>query len=212
MKAYLKRIPYLRSAVRFMRGQPTRAPRENLLAKMPRKSVCAEIGVHEGDFSEEILRSVKPVRLHLIDPWEYQETAAYKDAWYGGRASEGQLTMDRRFRSVQRRFSKNIGAGQLVLHRGYSRHVAAEFSDGYFDWIYIDGNHLFEYVKRDLESYYAKIKPGGYIAGDDYGSTGWWDNGVQKAVDDFVGQRPRLLLNVIGNQFIIKLAATEGAD
>ena len=44
-------------------------PRERLLAKMPQRSICAEIGVHEGDFSQDILCSVKPVKLHLIDPW-----------------------------------------------------------------------------------------------------------------------------------------------
>jgi hypothetical protein len=205
MKAYLKRIPGLRSAVRCMRGQPVRPPRERLLAKMPRRSVCAEIGVHEGNFSNAILRSVKPLTLHLIDPWKYEEGKGYKEAWYGGSASGGQLTMDRRFRSVQSRFSKNIGKGQIVLHRDYSSNVVDEFSDGYFDWIYIDGNHLYEYVKRDLELYYAKTKAGGYIAGDDYGNAGWWDNGVQKAVDEFVEQQPHLLLEVIGNQFIIRL-------
>jgi hypothetical protein len=205
IKGYLKRIPCLRSAIRFMRGQPSRLPRERLLEKMPRRSVCAEIGVHEGDFSEEILRSVKPVRLHLIDPWEYQKGEEYKQAWYGGCASEGQLAMERRLRSVQNRFRTNTRKGQVIFHRGYSSYVVDEFSDGYFDWIYIDGNHLYEYVRQDLESYSVKTKPGGYIAGDDYGSTGWWHNGVQKAVDEFVAQRPRVLLEVIGNQFVIKL-------
>ena len=42
----------------------------------------------------------------------------------------------------------------------------------YFDWIYIDGNHTYEYVKQDLEGYRPKVKPGGYMAGDDYGTKG----------------------------------------
>jgi Methyltransferase domain len=200
----LKRIPGLRKAVRLIRGRPTQLPpRERLLAKMPRRSICAEIGVHKGDFSEDILSSIKPVRLHLIDPWEFVKGPEYKEAWYGGKTSEGQATMDERFQSVKRRFRKEISVGQVVLHRGCSSKVADEFIDGYFDWIYIDGNHLYEYVKQDLELYYPKVKGGGYLAGDDYGVKGWWSNGVQEAADDFVRQRPGLPLEVIGNQFII---------
>jgi Methyltransferase domain len=204
MKVFLKRVPGLRKVVRLIRGRPTQLPpRERLLAKMPRRSICAEIGVHEGNFSEDILSSVKPVRLHLIDPWEFSKGPEYKEAWYGGKASEGQATMDDRVQSVKRRFRKQISAGQVVLHRGYSSNVADDFSDGYFDWIYIDGNHLYQYVKQDLELFYPKVKAGGCLTGDDYGVKGWWSNGVQEAVDEFVGREPGLLLVVIGNQYII---------
>ena len=207
MKAYLKRVPGLRTVVRFLRGQSPHAPRKRVLTKMPRKSVGAEIGVHKGDYSEEILRFVNPIRLHLIDPWEHEEGEEYKHAWYGGCASEDQATLDSRFVSVISRFAKEINLGRIVLHRGYSSDVASEFRNNYFDWVYIDGNHLYEYVKLDLELYYPKIKSGGYITGDDYGVQGWWNNGVQKAVDEFVGQRPRLSLEVIGSQFIIRKKA-----
>ena len=37
--------------------------------------------------------------------------------------------------------------------------------------------------------------------GDDYGNEGWWDNGAQKAVDQFVVDRD-LHCQVHGNQFI----------
>jgi Methyltransferase domain len=205
-KTYLKRVPGLRKVVRFMRRRPAQLPpRERLLAKMPRNSICAEIGVHEGDFAEEILRSQKPVMLHLIDPWRYEDRREYNEAWYGGKASGGQAVMDNRFRLVKRRFSKRIRRKQVAVHRGYSSDIVNEFSDDYFDWIYIDGNHLYEYVKQDLELYYPKVKPGGYITGDDYGVEGWWSNGVQKAVDEFVGQlSSRLRLELIGTQFIIR--------
>jgi methyltransferase family protein len=37
----------------------------------------------------------------------------------------------------------------------------------YFDWIYVDGDHQYEAVKKGLESYLPKVKPGGFITGDD---------------------------------------------
>lgn len=204
MKTSLKRVPGLRKIVRLIKGRPAQLPsRERLLAKMPKESICAEIGVHEGDFSEEILSQVSPARLHLIDPWKYVKTAEYQDAWYGGKAVEAQATLDGRFESVNRRFNTKITRGQVQLHRGYSQDVVDQFTDGYFDWIYIDGNHLYEYVKKDLELYNPKVKVGGFITGDDYGVEGWWSNGVQKAVDEFAEGRPDLSVEVIGNQFII---------
>jgi len=46
-----------------------------------------------------------------------------------------------------------------------------------FDAVFIDGNHSYEYVKKDLENYLPKVKDGGIIAlhdvnfeGDRYGS------------------------------------------
>lgn len=177
--------------------------RDYLLHKMPDASVCAEIGVHEGDFSRQILDSVKPYRLHLIDPWEHAEE--YPNALFGGQAPSGQASLDERYEQVRDRFAGEIEAGQIEIHRDYSSSAAEAFKDSYFDWVYIDGNHLYEFVKQDLELYCPKVKPGGYIAGDDYGGRGWWDNGVQKAVDEFVEQRPELALEVINKQFIIRL-------
>jgi predicted O-methyltransferase YrrM len=36
--------------------------------------------------------------------------------------------------------------------------------DGLYDAVFIDGNHSYEYVKKDLENYWSKVKDGGIIA------------------------------------------------
>mgnify|MGYP003137834580 CR=1 FL=1 len=55
--------------------------------------------------------------------------------------------------------------------------LAHEDIEGHFDAVFIDGNHSYEYVKKDLENYLPKVKEGGIIAlhdvnfeGDRYGS------------------------------------------
>jgi cephalosporin hydroxylase len=70
----------------------------------------------------------------------------------------------------------------VIVHHSAAAEAAAEFADEYFDWIYIDGNHQYEFVLLDLESYYPKVKAGGSIVGDDYGVEGWWRGGVTRAV------------------------------
>ena len=212
MRKYLKRIPGLRKIVRLFRGEMLVKPREFLLKEMPPNSVCAEIGVDNGGFSEEILFSLSPRTLHLIDPWRFEDGEVYEQARYGSDKTDGQVAMDNRYESVRSRFKKQIESAQVVLHRGFSHEVVAEMEDGYFDWVYIDGNHLYEYVKQDLELYYPKIRPGGYLTGDDYGVEGWWKNGVQKAVDEFIQERPNLSLKLIHSQFIIKVPGAFASD
>jgi len=50
------------------------------------------------------------------------------------------------------------------------------------DFVYIDGNHRYEYVKKDINLYYPKIKIGGVIGGHDFK---YDEKGVVVAVAEF---------------------------
>lgn len=178
-------------------------PRLELLKKMPQHSVCAEIGVHVGDFANHILEQVQPKKLHLIDPWKYFEEDVYKDSYYGGPSVSQQL-MDERYTYTKERFKNEIANGTVVIHRDFSDAASVLFPEKYFDWIYIDGNHLYEYVKKDLSLYYPKIKPGGFFTGDDYGEGSWWRNGVKKAVMEAIKQGGVEKVSIKDGQFILR--------
>lgn len=64
---------------------------------------------------------------------------------------------------------------------GYSWEEARNFEDSYFDFIFIDADHSYESVVKDLNAWYPKIKKGGIFSGHDY--TCW--AGVNKAVNEF---------------------------
>ena len=53
---------------------------------------------------------------------------------------------------------------------------------GKFDYIYIDGDHTYGGVVKDLEAAHKKVAKGGVIVCDDYGNP----CGVKQAVDEFV--------------------------
>ena len=57
--------------------------RDFILQIFPKFSVGVEIGVNDGDFSERILEIVRPKKLHLIDPWKFENDELYQDAPYG---------------------------------------------------------------------------------------------------------------------------------
>jgi hypothetical protein len=209
LKKAIGRIPFARRVYGTLRRATGsgRQHRAALLRALPRGSVGMEIGVHVGDYSQQLLDSLAPRELHLVDPWELSTDPAYAQAWYGGAAKGGAAEMDARFAGVTRRFAREIAAGIVTVHRSYSSDALAGFPDGHFDWIYIDGNHTYEFVRQDLLLSERKIKPGGLIAGDDYGNPGWWEDGVTRAVDDFVRARGIRGFEVIGDQFLIRLQA-----
>lgn len=57
--------------------------------------------------------------------------------------------------------------------------AAAHFEDGSVSFVFIDASHLYENTKRDVESWYPKMKKGGIMAGHDF------NQGVEKAVMEF---------------------------
>jgi predicted O-methyltransferase YrrM len=57
---------------------------------------------------------------------------------------------------------------------------AIEDIDRELDYVFVDGNHEYEYVKSDIENYYPLLKEGGILAGDDANWTG-----VAHAVTEF---------------------------
>ena len=178
--------------------------RDFLVGHFHEGTTGAEIGVHEGDFSRRLLRLVRPARLHLIDPWAYEDAPAFAQSLYGGRRGGDQARMDRRHRAVQRRFRREIGTGQVTLHRLRSAEASAAFVDETLDWVYVDGDHRHEAVLRDLELYLPKLRPGGVLTGDDYGEGGWWGDGVKTAVNAFLARASCALVEIRDRQFVLR--------
>lgn len=56
----------------------------------------------------------------------------------------------------------------VVHYRMSSIDGAKLFADGGIDFVYIDGNHLYEFVKMDIEAWLPKIARPGWIGGHDY--------------------------------------------
>ena len=138
--------------------------REDLLTILPKGAVVAEIGVAKGKFSRAILQAAKPKKLHLIDPWIFQDNPDYLPDDNNVSNAEHQS----RFDNIKEMFAGEIASGQVELHRSFSHDAAPEFPDNYFDWIYVDAMHTFDAVLRDLTVFAPKVKADGFILGHDY--------------------------------------------
>jgi len=197
----MKRVGLRELSPRRVQGAiERRRHRWQLVSQLPKGGgVGAEVGTWEGDFSAQLLKRLKPQRLYLIDPWEHRAEETYEHAFFGDRTPGGQAKMDAIHDGVCRRFDGAIASGQVIVLRSRSAEAAAQVDA--LDWVYIDGDHTYEAVKADLEGFYERLKPGGMVAGDDYGMVGWWEDGVTRAVDEFVASRG-ITPTILGNQFL----------
>jgi predicted O-methyltransferase YrrM len=183
-----------------------RAPKRHqnrlrMLAEMPKGARCAEIGVWDGAFSAAILEVTRPSELVLIDPWDLL-AARDSSEWTHARHREAEAMAGMRA-NVEARYG---GLPNVSIRQGFSAEVLGEYPDGHFDWVYIDGNHLYDFVRQDLELARHKVRKGGTIAGDDF----FWKRDGRMHVRDAVldalrdwGGRARPAR--IGQQYMIRV-------
>lgn len=81
-------------------------------------------------------------------------------------------------------FEKNTLPIQEYINysKNFSHVAAKKFKKGTVDVCYVDADHSYEAVTKDLEAWWPKLKSGADFIGDDY-TKGF--PGVQKAVHDF---------------------------
>lgn len=166
----LRQLPQVSLTERHVRNCSALLNRAAMLSKLEKGGVLAELGVNQGEFSQQILEIAQPGKLHLVDTWASER---YHDGL---------------FNSVTEKFRRQIDQGQIEIHRKLSTEAAADFADGTFDCVYIDTNHTYETTREELEKYAPKLKPGGILSGHDYVQGNWarsYRYGVIEAVHEF---------------------------
>jgi hypothetical protein len=61
-----------------------------------------------------------------------------------------------------------VGSGIVELHEGSSAEILSTFPDRFFDWLYVDGDHSFAGVIKDIAQAMRVVKPQGLIVFNDY--------------------------------------------
>ena len=158
--------------------------RNDMLSVVPKYGVYAEIGVFKAEFSDILCNELQPRELVLIDLFSGITNSGDKDGNNMELVNIGDVY--KRLVNVSQRFPS------LQVRKGDSSSILATFPNNTFDMIYIDGDHSYEGVKKDLRMSYLKIKPGGWIMGHDFGinsekTKNHYDFGVEKAVTEFCG-------------------------
>jgi predicted O-methyltransferase YrrM len=132
-------------------------------------NVGAEVGVRIGRFSVKMCEKNPNLKLYCIDPW-----TAYNSR-YGTEKQE----------AIYQKFLKRIeGYDNIEVVRKTSVDAALDFEDRFFDFIFIDGNHKFDFVMMDILLWSKKVKSGGIMMCHDFYP--FDDCGVWNAVNAYI--------------------------
>lgn len=112
--------------------------RESMLAALAKGPVGGEVGVQRGNFARYMLDTLDMEVLHLFD----LNTHMIRE----------DVRSDPRVR----------------IHTGASAARLRELEGVSFDWLYIDGDHSYAGVKKDITSALDRTRPGGTLIFNDY--------------------------------------------
>lgn len=136
-----------------------------------------EVGVYAGDslmfLAEKLRQRGVPFELYGVDLWELVRVK-----------TDYNRTVDENIRRmVEHRISQS-GLDCVKMIQDDSAWAASQFEDSSLDFVFIDANHSYDYVRRDILAWQPKVKSGGIISGHDFREP----CGVEQAVEEIFGK------------------------
>lgn len=137
-----------------------------------------EVGTFKGEFSRQIV-SVWNGTLYMVDVWrplgqEYIDASNHIN--FGSGLYHDAIN------------NVNGFEDRAIMIRADSAIASDIFADESLDFVYIDANHAYEFVKEDIAKWYPKVKKGGWLCGHDFLKIDWWqdkafhDNEIDKHI------------------------------
>ena len=140
----------------------------------------AEIGAGYGAHAKRVMDDTQVSKYIIIDPMQPYEDDFWRSlSYYTGTSGNN---FDDLYDLVNGALS-NYSSRYTWIRKTSADITSSEIPDNSLDCIFIDGDHSYNAVKKDLEFAWAKVKSGGQILGDDY-----WMGNVAQAVDDFASE------------------------
>jgi len=109
--------------------------------------IGVELGTSRGVYAETICQNCAGVKLFTIDPYlpsEHINSSVHDEA---------------KARLAPYNYEMIVKKSNEAVH---------QFEDESIDFVYIDGNHMYDYTMEDIITWNRKVKLGGIVAGHDY--------------------------------------------
>ena len=114
--------------------------------------VGCEIGVEKGKNAETMLQIIPDLKLYCVDPYK-------QHPHYGDKASAYLRRWDSHYLSaVKRQAKKRIKGRNAILIEKFSEDAAKDIPDNSLDFVYIDGDHSYDFVMLDIIIWGRKIR------------------------------------------------------
>lgn len=143
----------------------------------------------------EIVNSKKIIKFDCVDTWEGSiEHLDVNSPHYERGLHEDQNWLFNQFLQNTSSVSNQINPIRMT-----SVDATKLYDDESLDFVFIDASHEYDDVINDINSWYPKVKKGGYLCGHDYVKFG----GVNKAVNELIKDKG-LNLSVVKSSWIHK--------
>lgn len=147
-----------------------------------------EIGCYRGDGANWLLNTFPNLTLHGIDP--HLPYADWNGAVpYSTQDMQNGKTSEQIFHETM---SPAVAQGRFLYNKKTSDDAVNDYTNEFFDFIFIDALHTYEQVLIDCKNYYSKVKTGGIFAGHDYNTI----SGVQRAVNEFAAEQNKDIIQI----------------
>lgn len=170
---------------------------DDMIARARDGAVFVEVGAYLGRstiyLASRIQQSGKRIRVYVVDRW---------DGWLYNEEDQPSATnepVDVFWHFV--RHVRRAGVEDVLFPVRMSSEMAAGlFEDGTLDFVYLDADHGYEGVRRDLQCWFPKVKRRGVLGGHDYLNDDF--PGVRRAVEEFFREQ-ELPLQINGTSFLV---------
>jgi len=155
-----------------------------ILQRFPRDRPIrgVEIGTYYGGNARNLLQQARKLHLTCVDPWGNLQSPEYR-ATGDSMAFLSNAQWNRLYTTCCRRVA--FAGNRVELWRTTSEKAFLRMPPRSLDLVFIDGNHSYPAVKRDLR-WREKIKPGGLLCGHDYNHPRGSKYRVTQALDEFI--------------------------
>jgi len=125
---------------------------EKIAKDLPNDSKIVEVGVANGDsaiyLAQQIHKTGKKFKLYMVDNMDYGKYIQMK--------------------TIYENIIKS-GLGEFIEVVPYESLKAVKlFNDGFLDFVYIDSSHEYEQTKKEIATWFPKVKDGGILSGHDF--------------------------------------------
>ena len=159
--------------------------RNAILPLLPKGARIVEVGVGFGDFSRLIIDVCAPAHFLAVDLFDLHRL----DELWGRRTAEV-FEGGTHEGAYRKRFAAEIAAGRMDCAACDSAAAIAALPDRSVDVFYLDADHTYDAVRRDLAAALPKLRDGGWMILNDYTpcSIGYPDQpyGVIQACHEFM--------------------------
>lgn len=152
-----------------------------LFAELGYTNGC-EVGVEKGKNAQEMFECIPNLKLYAVDPYKQHarlsnEATNYLRIWDSDYLE-----------AVKRQAQKRLQGKNAIIIEKFSEDAARDIPDDSLNFVYIDGDHSYDFVMQDIIIWGRKVRKGGIISGHDY----FYDNNkpgrkakVTQAVNDY---------------------------